>query len=264
MTAIVLDTETTGLDREKDRVVELCVVDFKDDALIMLQRFNPGMSIPPEVTAIHGITDDDVADCPGFETVVESLKARIESAEAVIGYNVGFDQGMIDSEFSRAGVRVTWPTLVDPKRLWDVYEPREERHLQNAFRRFVDRKGFTNAHSAAADTRAVREVLINQIATFGLENIPWDALDPEKKFWWGPTSHVILHDSGELRLNFGKNRGKAVWDVDVGFWRWLTLKDFPNHLLLLALEVIQLENAAPDHRRQRILDWAIRYKAEHP
>lgn len=260
MSAIVLDTETTGLDKEKDRVVEIGVVSFRDGSTLMERRLNPGMSIPSEVTAIHGIGDDDVADCPGFEAVAPRLKEVIESADAVIGYHVFFDYDMLAAEFARVQMGVKWPPLVCAKRVWDVYEPREERHLRNAYQRFVDRKGFDNAHSAIADVRATRDVLISQISTFGLSNVPWDQIDPERRFWWGPTPHVLLTHNGELKMNFGKHRGREVCVVDTGFWRWVSTKDFPEHLLLLALEMITLDNDPPPLKRTKITAWALSYK----
>lgn len=260
MSAIVLDTETTGLDKEKDRVVEIGIISFRDGSSLMEQRLNPGMSIPSEVTAIHGIGDDDVADCPGFEVIAPRLKLMIEEADAVIGYHIFYDFDMLSAEFARLGIEVRWPPLVCAKRVWDVYEPREERHLRNAFQRFVDRKGFENAHSALADVHATRDVLISQIDTFGLQEVPWDQLDPERRFWWGPSPHVLLTHVGELKMNFGKHKGREVYTVDSGFWRWLSSKDFPEHLLLLALEMISLDSVSPEARKQRIVTWAIDYQ----
>lgn len=260
MTAIVLDTETTGLDKEKDRVVEIGIIDFKDGSPLMEQRLNPGMSIPSEVTAIHGIGDDDVADCPSFADIAPKLKTIIEEAEAIIGYHIFYDYDMLSAEFARLGMEVKWPPLVCAKRIWDIYEPREERHLRNAYMRFVDRKGFENAHSALADVRATRDVLISQLSVFNLGHVPWDQLDPERRFWWGPSPHVLLTHDGELKINFGKHKGREVHTVDVSFWRWLSTKDFPEHLLLLALEMITLDNVSPDERKKRITSWAIDYK----
>lgn len=261
MSAIVLDTETTGLDKERDRIVEIGVVGFKDGSTLMEQRLNPGMSIPSEVTAIHGIGDDDVAECPGFGVVAHRVKEMIETADAVIGYHIFYDFDMLSAEFARLSMEVKWPPLVCAKRIWDVYEPREERHLRNAFQRFVDRRGFDNAHSAIADVRATRDVLMMQIQTFGLSAVPWDQIDPERRFWWGPTPHILLTHNGELKMNFGKHRGREVCVVDTGFWRWVSTKDFPEHLLLLSLEMITLGDETPEKRRQKIVAWALSYKA---
>jgi DNA polymerase-3 subunit epsilon len=69
------DLETTGLSRTSDRIIEIAVIRVspQGDVMERVRRFNPGMPIPPEVTAIHGITDEDVADEPPFPARAKSL-----------------------------------------------------------------------------------------------------------------------------------------------------------------------------------------------
>ena len=258
MTAIVLDTETTGLDKEKDRVVEIGIVSFRDGSTLMEQRINPGVSIPSEVTMIHGISDEDVQGCPRFADVAENIKFAIESAEAIIGYHIFYDFDMLSAEVARAGVQVRWPTLVCAKRVWEAHEPKE-RNLQNAYKRFVDRNGFDKAHSAIADIRATRDVLISQITEFNLQDVPWEKFDPERSLWWGPSSHIIMRD-GDLVVNFGKHQGKLVAEVDTGFWKWVSSKDFPDHIQLLSLEMVWADELGLDEKRKKITAWALDYK----
>jgi DNA polymerase-3 subunit epsilon len=238
MTAIVLDTETTGLSRDTDRVIEVAIVPWEDGGSQFHARYNPGMPIPAEATRVHGISDDDVKNCHPFSKDAEILADIISTAEAVIGYNPFYDQGMLDAEFARCGVTVKWPTIVCAKRVWDCYEPKE-RNLMCAYRRFVNREGFNAAHSAMADTQACREVLRHQINYFGLHGVSWEDFDPERKLWWMDSHHVLIVDQ-TLMMNFGKWTGKPVRDVDHGFWRWLLDRDFPKHLLLLAMEATKL------------------------
>lgn len=263
MSAIVFDTETTGLSRDTDRIVEVAIV-WWDSQAEFTQRFNPGMPIPLEATNVHGITDDDVKDAPPFSEYAEKLHATISQAEAVIGYNPFYDAGMVDAEMARCGMRpIKWPTLVCAKRTWDCYEP-SDRHLMNAYRRFVDRNGFNSAHSAMADTRACRDVLKAQIEYFGLHNMSWDEFDPERKLWWMTSHHILVVDQ-TLMMNFGKWRGKPVRDVDHGFWRWLLDRDFPKHLLLLALEATRLieKGTSKDVMDIQLFTWAHTYAKEH-
>lgn len=236
--AIVFDTETTGLSRDTDRIVEIAIVWWDQDTEF-LARFNPGMHIPAEASNVHGITDMDVQDCPPFERHAQFIHETLSNAEAVIGYNPFFDAGMIDAEMARCELQpIKWPTLVCAKRTWDCYEP-NDRNLMNAYKRFINRDGFNSAHSAMADTRACRDVLKAQIKYFGLENHKWDEFDPERKLWWMDSHHILIVDQ-TLMMNFGKWRGKPVRDVDHGFWRWLIERDFPKHLLLLAMEATRL------------------------
>lgn len=65
---IFFDLETTGVDTARDRIVEISMVKVMPDGeeITKTRRLNPGMHIPEEASAIHGITDDDVRDCPTF------------------------------------------------------------------------------------------------------------------------------------------------------------------------------------------------------
>lgn len=263
MSAIVFDTETTGLSRDTDRIVEVAIAWWDRDTEFM-QRFNPGMHIPEEATRVHGITDEMVANCPPFAEHAKFLHETLSSAEAVIGYNPFYDAGMVDAEMARCGLEpIKWPTLVCAKRTWDCYEP-SDRNLMNAYRRFVDRNGFNSAHSAMADTRACRDVLKAQIEYFNLHGLPWEEFDPERKLWWMSSHHVLIVDQ-TLMMNFGKWRGKPVRDVDHGFWRWLLERDFPKHLLLLAMEATRLieKGYGKDVVDVHLYTWARSYAKEH-
>ncbi len=233
--AIVLDTETTGLSSHTDHVVEIAVVDFETGDVLLHTRLNPGRPIPAEATAIHGITDEMVKDCPVFADVAVSLAALISEAAAIAGYNPFYDRGMINGEFKRlpdaSRPVVKWPIIICAKRVWDRHEPK--RNLTAAHKRFVDRAGFDGAHGALADTRATLDVLRAQIAEFGLEGKTWDEFDPDQKRWLGPTEHIVV-ENGVLLLGFGKHKGIPCHDVDLGYWRWIVNQDFPEHVKTIA------------------------------
>lgn len=271
MPSIVLDTETTGLVASKSRITEIAVVRWEDGEVLLRTYLDPQCPIPEEITKITGITDETVRGQPLFASIAQGLRVLIESAEAAIGYNPSFDRGMIDAEYERLGQPLpVWPILIDPRRLWDVYEPREERRLQNAFKRFVDRGGFAGWHGALADTNATRDVLKAQIDIFGLNDVKWDEMDPERKNWWGPSAHILWEandhtvsgQSGSRRLvvNFGKNRGVPVVEVDAGFWRWVKDRDFDDHVLMLAIKLIDF-SATPHlitpwaEEHARVMKW---------
>lgn len=255
--AIVLDTETTGLIAKTCRVTELAIVDFADDSLIFHTYFNPECPIPPEITTLTGITDETVAGAPLFRDRAPEIHDIITSASVVIGQNPGFDKGMIDEEMRRAGIdAIAWPTLICTRRIWDIYEPREERSLINVYKRFVNREGFVGAHGAIADTRACRAALMGEIIEFGLQNVDWNDLDPERKFWFGPSHHILWSpDRTYLICNFGKNRGVPVAQVDRGFWEWVKNRDFDDHVLMLAIKVIDFRGDA-----EQIHTWARGYQ----
>ena len=72
---VFFDLETTGLNTEKDRIIEICVVQISpgEEQISYNRRLNPGIPIPAEATAIHGITDVDVADLPSFVDIAQNL-----------------------------------------------------------------------------------------------------------------------------------------------------------------------------------------------
>lgn len=117
--AVVVDTETTGLD-PGSRVVSLCVLHVASEAVLLDTWVNPGVSIPVESTAIHGIGDGDVVEAPRFGEVAPLLR-RLLWGKRVVGWNVGFDRGMLDGELLRAGVAgelSTWCRKVECAMTW--------------------------------------------------------------------------------------------------------------------------------------------------
>jgi DNA polymerase-3 subunit epsilon len=259
---LAIDTETTGLDVPNARIVEIAM-QVGWDGPPTAWRLNPGTTIPPEATAVHGITNADVELEPRFAEVAPELKALIETATVLIGYNTTFDQEIINNEFQRAGfAKVRWPaTVICAKRLWDILEPKPPRDLSAAHLHFTSRE-MTGAHGAAADVAATVDVLRHQMAKHGLEGRPWAELDPVLNRRWGPSQHVAwLEDGSDLVFTFGKNDGKSVHSVDDGFLRWLQGKDFPPHVKALAQELLDVRMRRPDTSQARVMinEWARRY-----
>jgi DNA polymerase-3 subunit epsilon len=98
----LIDVETTGRDASVDRVVEIGIVVAKHG--IVTSRFNwllnPGIPIPAEVSAIHGIKDEDVKDSPRFEAIAHEVAAALSGC--VPGaYNAPFERAFIVGEFAR-------------------------------------------------------------------------------------------------------------------------------------------------------------------
>ncbi|MCK9423138.1 MAG: 3'-5' exonuclease, partial [Bacteroidales bacterium] len=83
-----LDLETTGIKVASDRIVEICLLREQVDGTTHIKtlRINPEMPIPPEVIAIHGITDEDVKDCPTFKQVAPELAHFLDNCD-LAGYN---------------------------------------------------------------------------------------------------------------------------------------------------------------------------------
>lgn len=105
---VVFDLETTGL-TFGDRIVELCFLKIHPDGSeeTFTTRVNPEMPIPESSTEIHGITNDDVKDCPTFKEIAPKLLEMIKGCD-LAGFNSAkFDLPMLDEEFAREGYSQT-------------------------------------------------------------------------------------------------------------------------------------------------------------
>ena len=160
---VFFDLETTGTNINSDRIVEICYLKVypngNEDAKTF--RINPGMHIPEDSSAIHGIYDEDVKDCPTFKDVAKKIAADIEGAD-LAGFNSNrFDIPVLAEEFLRAGVDVDLMKhkFVDVQ---VIYHKLEQRTLSAAYK-FYCGKDLEDAHTAEADTRATYEVLKAQL-----------------------------------------------------------------------------------------------------
>ena len=228
---VFFDLETTGIDIVKDRIIEISYVKVfpngKEESKTM--RINPGMPIPPASTAIHGITDDDVKDCPLFKNVAKQLAAQIEGCD-LAGYNSNrFDIPLLAEEFLRAGVDIdlTRRKFIDVQ---TIFYKMEQRTLAAAYK-FYCQKSLENAHTAAADTQATYEVLMAQLDRYPeLQNdiaflAEYSSFNKNVDF----AGRMVYDDNGVEVFNFGKYKGMSVTDVlkrDPGYYSWILNSDF--------------------------------------
>ncbi len=165
---LVFDVETTGLQKDRDQIIELAVQAGLDaDAPRRCWRFRPSVAMDPASERVHGISEADLAAEPPFAAHAAELHGMFTDAQVLIGYSVGFDLDMLQAEFARAGLSpldVSDKLIVDPYRLWGAMEPRG---LKYAHRRFVG-CDFDGAHQAQADVAATAAVLCGMLTTFGL------------------------------------------------------------------------------------------------
>lgn len=237
---VVFDIESTGVVPQRDRIVEIAVMKVMPDGSrrTTVRRLNPGMPIPPGATAIHGITDADVAECPFFEDIAEKLYAYLDGCD-LAGYNIqGFDIPLLENEFKRAGLNFT----AESRRVIDAYNifcKLYPRTLTAAYQFFCGRE-LEGAHGAAADTEATWEVILGQLAKhaelprttaelaeFADVTDP-DAIDRTRRFKWNGDEAVV---------NFGKYAGRTLRDIaenEPGFLRWIIKNDFPDDVREIA------------------------------
>lgn len=108
---LLMDTETTGLDPTRDRLVSVAAFAWRGreaepDMLDVL--VNPGQPIPHSSTAIHGIADGDVADLPPYEEHHRDLGALLHGRIA-FGHRIAFDLAILAAESRRARLHWTPP-----------------------------------------------------------------------------------------------------------------------------------------------------------
>ena len=229
---IFFDLETTGLDIAKDRIVELCYIRVEpngnEEARSM--RINPEMHIPEVASSVHGITDDDVKDCPTFADVAPQLAATFEGCD-LAGFNSNrFDLPLLAEEFMKAGVNIDL-SHVQAIDVQNIYHKLEKRTLAAAYKFYCGRD-LENAHSALADTQATYEVLQAQLDHYpkDLQNdvdflAEFSRMNRNIDF----AGRFVYDESGKELINFGKYKGKAIKDVlsrDPGYYSWIMQGDF--------------------------------------
>ena len=229
---IFFDLETTGLDIAKDRIVELCYIRVEpngnEEARSM--RINPEMHIPEVASSVHGITDDDVKDCPTFADVAPQLAATFEGCD-LAGFNSNrFDLPLLAEEFMKAGVNIDL-SHVQAIDVQNIYHKLEKRTLAADYKFYCGRD-LENAHSELADTQATYEVLQAQLDHYpnDLQNdvdflAEFSRMNRNIDF----AGRFVYDESGKELINFGKYKGKAIKDVlsrDPGYYSWIMQGDF--------------------------------------
>jgi DNA polymerase-3 subunit epsilon len=229
---VIFDLETTGVNVGTDRIVEISLLKLNVDGsrITKTWRINPGISIPPGATKIHGITDEDVKDKPRFAEVAGEIRSFLDRCD-LSGYNVlKFDLPLLAEEFSRIGFdfSVEDRAIVDVQ---NIFHKMEQRTLSAAYKFYCD-KDLTNAHTAEGDTEATCEVLMAQLDRY--EKLPTD-IPALHKFSMNNRNvdlagRIIFNESGIEVFNFGKHKGKPVAEIflkESSYYDWMMNGDFP-------------------------------------
>ena len=210
---VFFDLETTGTNINTDRIVEICYLKVypNGNEETKTMRINPEMHIPEQSSAIHGIYDADVADCPTFKEVAKEIARDIEGCDLA-----GVDIDMMKRKFIDVQV---------------IYHKLEQRTLSAAYK-FYCGKNLEDAHTAEADTRATYEVLKSQLDRYPeeLQNdmaflAEYSSFNKNVDF----AGRIVYDDKGVEVFNFGKYKGMSVSEVlqkDPGYYSWILNGDF--------------------------------------
>lgn len=237
-----IDLETTGINVTTDRIVELSVLKISPNGKEewMTTRVNPEIPIPPKTTAIHGITDADVANSPTFREVGKNLVAFLEGCD-LAGYNaIKFDIPVLAEEFLRVNIDFNFRK----RRYVDVqviFHKKEQRTLAAAYL-FYCKKELEGAHGSKADTAATFEVLKSQLDRYtDLENdveklADFSSFNSNVDF----AGRIILDEKGVEIFNFGKHKGKPVETVfaqEPAYYSWMMNGEFPLYTKKILTEI---------------------------
>lgn len=248
---VFFDLETTGVNVGTDHIVEICLLKVNPDQTTeqLVHRVRPVDSdgktihIPEFTTAIHGISDADVADKPSFTQLAPEIASFIGDAD-LAGYNSNkFDVPLLVEEFLRAGLKFDLKSrrLIDVQ---NIFHKMEQRTLKAAYR-FYCGKDLDHAHSADADTMATYEVLMAQLDRYQdseytapdgsvskpiVNNIEQLSQFTCNSQWADLVGHIGYDKQHREIFNFGKHKGKtleSVFNVEPAYYDWMMKADFP-------------------------------------
>jgi DNA polymerase-3 subunit epsilon len=227
---VFFDLETTGTDVARDRIVQISVLKLHPDGReeTKTRLINPTVPIPAAATAIHHITDAEVADQPPFRELARGIHEFLRGAD-LAGFNSNrYDLPLLVEEFSRCGMLFPDPAakLIDVQ---IIFHKKEERTLAAAYR-FYCNKNLDEAHDAEADVRATLDVFQAQLERYGDLGSTVGELHVfcESDAIVDFARKLALNDRGEIVFNFGKNRGKPVLS-ERDYAEWMLAGDFTEN-----------------------------------
>jgi DNA polymerase III subunit epsilon len=226
------DLETTGIDVSKDRIVEIAIFKVFPNGNKESKTWlvNPTIPIPPQVTEIHGITNEKVANEPTFAELSSQIYNMIKDSD-LGGFNSDrFDIPLLVEELLRAGIDFDMKNRVSVD-VQTIFHKKEERTLAAAYK-FYCGQSLENAHSAEADTMATYEVLKAQLDKYpALENdIKALSEYTSRKKSVDFAGFIALNNNGKEIFSFGKHKGALVEEVlesEPGYFGWIQNADFP-------------------------------------
>ncbi|WP_316201008.1 MULTISPECIES: DNA polymerase III subunit epsilon [unclassified Bradyrhizobium] len=157
---IILDTETTGLDRKTDRIVEIgCVeaIDLMPTGKTFHKYINPTHPVHKEAFKVHGLSNEFLKKFPTFRRQVNQFLTFIEGA-TLVAHNAGFDVGMINAELDRLDLPPLQNEIVDSLALAREKRPGARHTLDSLCKTFGINLTKRDKHGALLDAQLLAEV----------------------------------------------------------------------------------------------------------
>jgi DNA polymerase-3 subunit epsilon len=241
---LFFDIESTGLNIASDSIIELCFVKILPDGeqRVKTWRVKPwdyerGCQRPinPSAQAVHGISAEDLADCPTFFQIAEEVVEWLSGSD-LAGFNSAkFDLPMLAEEIERVrkfkgvemDINLHEKKMVDVQTIFHKMEPR---NLKAAYRFYCGQE-LENAHAAEADTLATYEVLKGQLDRYpDLKNdttflANFSTLQKNVDY----AGRLVFGENNEPVISFGKHKGRTAREVymtEPSYFSWIENGDF--------------------------------------
>ena len=241
---IFLDEETTGKDVESDQIVEISILKVFPDGKKKMKTFRvkPKREISEGAFLVHGISAEDLKDCPSFKEISEEVLELVQGCP-IFGYNCrNFDIPLLYNEFSRCGInwKLDGIDIVDVSVIFKRNEPRD---LENAYR-FYCNKELVGAHNAEKDVLATYEVFLGQISRY--PELPNDLkslalfTNYDKRVADVVSGNFSINIDGEYIIECGKkHKGEKATDhIDYIIWMTRCSPPFPNDTLEVCFKIL--------------------------
>lgn len=243
------DLETTGIEVAKDRIVEISVFKVYPNGNRESKTWlvNPEMPIPTQASAVHGITNERVANEPTFKELAPQVYQMMKDSD-LAGFNSDrFDIPLLAEELLRAGVDFDMKNRVSVD-VQTIFHKMEERTLSAAYK-FYCGKSLDNAHSAEADTMATFEILQAQLDRYPELQNDIKALSEftTRKKAADFAGFIAFDQNGDEIFTFGKHKGvkvEKVFEDEPGYFGWVQSADFPLYTkkVLTGIKLRKLNN----------------------
>lgn len=239
---LIFDTETTGVDTENDRIVQLAMIKVYPDGKKETKEtlINPLISIPKGSSDVHGILDEHVKDAPAFKQLSKGILSFMEGCDLITFNGNKFDIPLLYAEFARVGI--DWD--YKQHRFLDafvIFKRNESRGLESALK-FYCNEVLEGAHSALADTEATLKVFMAQLERY--EELPKEIDDLH--LYCNYDKELIdlkgcfeLDEDNDFVFTFGKYKGEKAKDCqDYLNWMLKPTSGFSNDTKLICKQIL--------------------------